>query len=235
MNVLIIEPHGDDALFSMFDICKLYKSGRISKLDILTLAGRGSYDFVSAGYASESRFLDLEDIDFKDRPTKHTEVNRLFKNNIDLESHFSGLILERYENQMIDLTEALKVINFDTYDYVVTVAGVAHVNHILARIAACNNVDRSKLILCSDVPYSHKVYGRKLLNSAIGQGYKLKYGSNGKNFINEKIECLKKYYPSETLFLRWDKDNIAKPCEYWYKSDNKLMELLDHENGGINE
>lgn len=231
MKILIVEPHGDDALFSMFDICKLYKSGIIDQLDIVTVSGRSSESFKNGGYASSSVYLNLKDIEFKDRPTKHTVVNKLFKEGVNLDSYFNELIMQSNNEDFNNLMNELKVINFDDYDYVVTNVGVAHLNHIITRLVLLNLVDCNKLILSNDIPYSCKVYGKKLLDSTVSNLNRLSLlmessGCSNDNFINEKIRCLKDYYPTETLFLRWDRDNLEKPCIYWHGKDNELIRLI---------
>lgn len=221
MKVLIIEPHGDDAVLSAFDICKSYIKGGISKLDIVTLAStRSSQGLVDKGYASSSKFYEIPHSVFQERPTKPIEVNRLYKIGENIDDYFSNLCLDLYKSQYDKIDSVVRSLKDYNYDVVVTVVGVSHVDHILTRLSVMNHFDKSRLILVSDVPYSSKVYGKKLLDSALNNlGLNIDSMVYGKKMEEDKISCFTEVYPTERMMLRWDKDNITKPCEYFCFSE----------------
>jgi hypothetical protein len=231
-RVLVLEPHGDDALLSMFEVCKGYERGLIEDMGIVTMSGRSSEDFATdGGYATSGMYHDIPDGDFANRPTKHTVVNKLHREGVDIDRHF--MEIARKEPTYMQVLNAVRAIDFCSYDYVVLPVGVLHLDHMVLRdvvleLARIRNYPMDRIILAADVPYVMRVYGKKLLDSALASiGNKTQVTSLDGSFGREKVKCLKDYYPTEVGFLVFDKPKVESVGSYYAEGSGlQFMESL---------
>lgn len=209
MRRLIIEPHGDDALFSMFDLLKDRKDGRIDHLDIITLAStRSSQGLVDLGYADSAIFVELLHSDFKMRYAQPKLVNSLYKEGRNLTTTFDEMCQMSPHHGM--LLKAIKKLDLDKYDEIHTVLGIVHDDHIIVR-SILQELVPEKLVMYMDVPYCDTVYGRKMVNSALDT-FKLiveeEIPYDKESYEAEKLSVLRAVYPSEMGFMRFNGDSI---------------------------
>jgi hypothetical protein len=232
-RVLVLEPHGDDALLSMFEVCKGYEKGLIVDLDIVTMSGRSSEEFATdGGYGTSAIYNDIPDGDFKNRPTKHTVVNRLVKDGVNVDSHF--MEIARREPTYMNVLNCVRIIDFHSYDFVVLPVGVLHLDHMMLRdvvveLCSIRNYPMDRVILCADVPYVMRAYGKKLLDSALlNFSSREVVGLPDGSFGREKVKCLKAYYPTEVGFLVFDRPKVESAGVYYAEGSGLefIRELL---------
>jgi hypothetical protein len=204
----------------MFEVCKGYERGLIVDLDIVTMSGRSSEEFATdGGYGTSAIYNDIPDGDFKNRPTKHTVVNRLVKEGVNVDSHFMDMA--RKEPTYMNVLNCVRILDFHSYDFVVLPVGVLHLDHMMLRdvvveLCKIKKYPMERVILCADVPYVMRAYGKKLLDSALinykdRELVRLPDGSFGK----EKVKCLKAYYPTEVGFLVFDRPKVESAGSYY--------------------
>lgn len=193
MNVLVVEPHADDALLSSLSIIKGYvRNG--DNVDLLTITNS-----TPRGYYRDSRiFCAKMDCNFID---DNNYIPQVFYD--DCMKYISGVksasmhrLFLIYNYHMSDYYNLInrrvqKYINLKKYQLVITNYGILHATHIFTRVA-CEHWTQAlgiRFVCSMDIPYYDRVhhdYGPKddviLLPCSHGEKRQLFY------------EC----YPSET-------------------------------------
>lgn len=217
MNTLIIEPHGDDALFSCFDILDKAPESSIS---IFTLSDHRSSEglkkyFKSVGYAT---YVGIDNVYYPNGKVvlKTHQVHRDYVNGVPIFDNYRKFLYSdefeysKYvkiaEDQIKDIVKDILFKN--KYDLVITNLGLSHPFHI-ATSKAVTEVSDIPVLYMVDKPYISNRYNKELYENflkthtdmlEINPGY---YNVVG----NDKIEkILRDVYPTEVKLLRFSSD-----------------------------
>lgn len=230
-KVLIIEPHADDALFSLYSIMS---NSDCKSIDILTCCthknGRSSsrlpeyiqsIDKVTSLDYSENNFL------WSIKNFNHNDINRISKDpEMDTYQVTRNYIKEvaPYYQSLQELsnliTEYLKGCD---YEMIYVPAGIVHPFHIITTHAfiMSNYKLNYPVVYYAERPYTHKKFTYRILDDFIkyhlSKGYckvNLSYDGNDKEFIIEQV------YPGELQGFHWDRPKILE-----------LPEMIIHKEG----
>lgn len=220
-KVLIIEPHGDDALCS----CSSIMRDKNNLVTVLTLSERPS-DKLKNHYDNieNTIFLDLNDLNYGRRPKVSThDIHRKYLNNEDVYNLYKNLVIETFEEYK-DTKEIIKesiksYLLSDIYEYVVFPLGLCHPYHIVVAesikelIEDNNLLKRKKFCLYVDKPYIQNRYVKEM--------YEFYKSSHNMDKINhdydgreeEILKVLKDVYPTEVNMLRFSSDILLRTSD----------------------
>lgn len=242
MKILILEPHGDDALLSCFDLLKTD-----NEIHLLTFSERGSEGMVDKFESvTHHEFMNFPNIWYKDgKPILKThDVHRRYLNKEPISSQYDDQLHEIYKDNDEWITDKCMIqkainryIESGTYDIVVCPAGVTHPYHVLIREAWCTLNYHIPTLFYADKYYIQNRYSKEMYedlkkqygcDTEVNPGYVRLETEN-----KELVDLLYEIYPSEGKLMRFYSDIIAwYPCKYMYRSYDKIIKRLVGELNG---
>lgn len=230
-KVLIIEPHGDDALCS----CSSILRNNNLDIDVLTLAdSRSSSDLVNHYPSVKNvKYLQCEDIDYRLRPKVSThEIHKLFLEGKDVYAKYLDDTL--YGLGKSDFTEysswstigdmLFKMFSLQSYGYILVPVGLVHPFHLATReiVDFCTKVNciSSRCIYYADKPYLGNRYAKECMESFAKslKMHKLEAQYAGRGTKVKTI--LSKVYPTETTMLRFSSKALLEDPDIFLSTDN---------------
>lgn len=231
MKILILEPHGDDALLSCHSILKTN-----NEIDILTLSERPS-DGLKNYYKSINNveFLGFPNLWYRNgKPILNThQVHREFKEGLPISNNYVNKLIEIYGNEYYDDLNMVKTVikdDYNNYDIVVCPIAVVHPYHVIVREAWKSINSEIPTLYYADKYYIQNRYAKEMYEDLVKSMKLDKEYNSGYNRLDKEnkiiSEILCSVYPSESQLLRFYSDIILwYPCKYAYKS-NELVERL---------
>lgn len=237
LKVLIIEPHGDDALLSAYKIL----SNKICDIDIITLSGRSSEKLKGNQYLgtiNNITYLDLEDIDYDTRPKCNThEYNKMYKEGINVYEHYCTVLGKEYGDevwsQLVDVANKISenIEDIHDYDIVLIPAGLNHPYHYFIYKAMRLITDKEEIpniIYYAEKPYISNRYVRQMLDGLIKSENLSRYEvSMTEGDTAFKSQTFREVYPTEVNMLRFSSECLLKDNDvYLSKSSDAIEELF---------
>jgi len=216
MKILIVEPHPDDAILSVFGATKKWIAEG-NEVSIVTCSNKPkissqSYcDLIGAKFVASDTFSDL---DFK--------THRLPFNVIKEQGSQSYLYQrDHYINsfkQSYDAISAWAMGLVDQYDMAVYPVGLLHPFHVAVGTAfEAAVITHNVSALCyADMPYANKVYGKTLIDSACSANILALY----EEFKLDPVDTKHKLSLFHTLYkgesIHWDEPGMYQNSEKLY-------------------
>lgn len=216
-RVLIIEPHGDDALISCSSILRNAKHQKV----ILTLSQRESKGLKDKfPNVEEIIFKDLPDFHWDNRPVNHHQVNRWHKESKNTyDEYLKELQLNPVTRTHVDQSRVNIQWVLDTrghFDIVIAPLGIVHPYHLAVTCAASVLQDQypvTEFIYYSEGPYNGKKYGLLLEDDAILRDEMLLRVPHDEDWVGEKKKIYSELYPTETNLFRFSHDEVLRNDE----------------------
>lgn len=231
-RLIVIEPHGDDALLSGSSVIELaLKSG--IPVELYTIGhSRSSEGMKKYWNLSKYKYYDLPEIDYSLRPKVNThEVHKLYlqgrlpskyvENYIMTNEKVSEVYDKVYGTTEKVIKEILSDLNED--DILLSPYGVDHPYHILvARII--NDINPS----CRSILYLEKPYfSKRYIRESIPDGLFIFFHEVSIKRPDTKEEVFVSIYPTEKSMFRFSKDAlISEPEEYILDWREESLESL---------
>lgn len=236
-KVLIIEPHGDDALCS----CSSILRNKDFQVDIITLAESRSSTDLPRFYpaVTSTEYLMCKDINYNLRPKVSThDIHNRFLEGKDvyeyyLHKTFDTLVEMKVPHDKDYTSHALDHIDFDKYTFIFIPVGLVHPFHIITREWVehhLGSVYDNNLIYYGDKPYLGNRYAKECLESFMES---LRLGKLELQYADREVEVgkvLKGVYPTETTMLRFSSQALLHDPDVFLANDTvmtKLREVLD--------
>ena len=229
MKILLLEPHGDDALISCTSL--LYDD--TNDIDLVTFSESRSSEGLRAYFPSikNCTYLSLDDLYFKDnKPLLNThKVHRDYLNGIELVGKYDDMLIGSlgfpYLRLMDNFYEALLNIDMNQYELVVSPVGLSHPSHVGLRNAVIKLGIDKPIIWYVDKPYISTRYNKEILTCIpkyLGTDREVNPGYVEVSDRDDIYYILSKVYPSEVRLYRFTGDIIAKyPNKYLYSSRHR--------------
>lgn len=240
MKILILEPHGDDALLSCNSILDTDND-----IDILTFADYRSSEELKNYYNSIkcTKYLNNNNLWYPEGkfPLNTRIIHKDYINGINVYDKFIDFISDKFRESYYNSIELSKnsllreVQNLSKYDIVLCPSGIVHPYHLVIN-RMWNNINKEyniPTIYYADKYYIQNRYGKELFNSSI-DSMNLKFSNkdilfNRLDTPNRKIsDILCKVYPTESKLLRFYNDIIEwYKCVYAYNTNDKIKEIMN--------
>ena len=202
-KVLLVEPHPDDILLSLYHYIKI-NTFKDSFLVALSNPDReNSLNFSKDMGIKFINPLNIPDIDWG---------LRMKLNNIDYKNSYN-IFLDYYKDyinrlEIITYKKLKKIIDSIDIDSIICPLGILHPFHVFTRYIV--EKFNKNIYYYADVPYAYRVYGTKIIESS-GKVYD-HYKPTRKE-VEDKIEAFLKYYKSQRNILlnKWNEaSNLYK-------------------------
>ena len=205
-NLLLIQPHSDDILFSASHF--LFNKKKYGDIKILTV--ESNFDRLEEdldicnhfGVKLERLVSEIHSENF------HKEYYSLHKHMDDesaLEFCQNKIGKKKLKELKKELTKVITKHKSKGYK-IVTCLGVGHPFHWLVRTLTEDLSD----LFYRDFPHSYKRRNQPYINAIVGTQFNLKFLSNPKKRHDEKFDLIKKYYKSQSSLLFFEKRYIDK-------------------------
>lgn len=198
-NVLILEPHPDDLLFSCHNFLKKLSENSEIRLHFVTIESRNRRD--GDAYLTHNfrgRILSYcESL----HPTEFYDSKFVVKNK--REPDYNDILSKKYNEEYSELREdiykKLVSLNPRSYDLIISPLGISHQTHMLLRETIMQLVSYDKLLFYRDQPYTNKQFGRIQLGELTSKLNLILFKTIelSNDLIEEKKLILKRYFPSE--------------------------------------
>lgn len=248
IKVLMIEPHGDDALLS----CLSFIKKNNVDIDLITFSDRESeglfkhyssivsthyYRYPSLGYTNGKPYLETH------------AVHRGFKNGDPIYDNYTEFIRDHHSTEYKELfdkmvTDIDNYLSRKDYDLVVSPSGLVQPHHVLVR----QSVDEA--LKNKNIPvlyYADKYYIQNRYAKEMYESMKLSMKSNNSTEIEinpgyskyqapnqEVYNMMEEIYPTELKLFRFYSDIIMNvPCKYFCTSiikDERVRDLINSLN-----
>lgn len=227
-KVLIIEPHGDDAIISCHSILR----SPATTVDILTLSERPSEGLKQFAdhlpNLGKFDYLDMSDYNWKTKPINHHTVNRWGRDGLNTYHEYLAVLAqeEDYNSRLKEVMPILDdYIRKGDYDLVFAPMGVIHPYHMVVKEAVRILEHWSdKVVYYSEPPYNGKKYGQLLEKDAAVLLATLGYGLvEFRSDFYEKEKIFATTYPTETGMFRFSKSDILENTEKYYTKQISLV------------
>lgn len=243
-KILLLEPHGDDALLSCSSLLRSKNN-----IDILTFSGRSS-EGLEKFYPSikSTHFVDSNDLPYSNRPIQNTHVvRRQFNEGKDVSHQYDKEVKEKFGQVYDNVVEKLMlciepILIAEDYDVLVYPVGLNHPYHIAVRDAVerlyhiedlSNQQDYlyPPVLLYVDKPYSGIRYVQDMLHSRLNNSLEI-FDVLDTCAIKKEEEiksALSNVYPTEVQLLRfYSKVILESPDTYVYNSfsENEVVKKL---------
>lgn len=238
-KILIIEPHGDDAILSTSTIIECGIS-KCYDVDIATLGHSRDSEGLKKFYMINSiKYYDLPELDYSLKPKINTnDVHRRYKSNTLEPEYVRSMIMnhvresvgqsyfdEVYTRTRDVIYELFSEYQEDKRNIIVTPYGLDHPYHIL--VASIVNSYRSLYgitvahFMYLDKPYTSKRYIQESIDIDIEDKslYTVLLGDT-----SVKSEAFTKVYPTERSLLRFTRDEILVMPERYVVTHNSYSE-----------
>ena len=234
MKILILEPHGDDAVLSCNSILETDND-----IDIVTFSDGRTSEGLMKYYPSikSTRYVGFDNLWFPDnKPLLRTyDVHRDYNQGKPIARNYDRTLIENFgedyyraENELYGYLVGASV---DNYDLVLCCSGISHPYHVALRNAMI------KYLRGHDVPvlwygdkyYLNNRYAKEFyetlpevlgVDSEINEGYE----EISDNLKVQKV--MEEVYPTELKLFRFYSPIILNcKCKYYY--DSRYMEIID--------
>lgn len=212
MNILLIEPHGDDSLCSASSVLRSTKFN----VDVLTLSGRPSHGLKDLYPSVNSTvFLDLPDLDYYRRPKVNThEIHKMFIEGINVYTYYLDLIYDTLYNDCQATEDSISEFVYsyitDYYDVILLPVGLCHPYHIITG-KSIRKLGNLNFILYQDKPYYQYRYVKEMYESFKKfSNYKVEFKSPTVDKEDSVIDTFRRVYPTEISMLRFSRDILTK-------------------------
>ena len=202
MNILLVEPHPDDILLSLYHIIKKYLS-LSDNLYLITVTQPDRNKEDSSKFCGKMNIkylgnLQLENISWRLRASYRSSWDELY--------HY----YEKYfKDKDVFLSNILKIINQNKIDIVFSPLGILHPEHYFVRF--CLDLISTEKRYYADVPYQYRKYGLRLILTS-GKITTFEYIPTEAQ-VQEKIDIfLDCYHSQRNIILNsWNESkNLAK-------------------------
>ena len=235
MKILILEPHGDDALLSCYSILETNHD-----IDILTFSARSS-DGLEKHYPSIKglMFCNINNLWYPDGKIilKTHEVHKAFTAGEPIAHNYLTKLKEIFGSEFDEDVEEVKekillTLGQSQPDIVVCPISVVHPYHIVVREAWRSLQLDIPTLYYADKYYIQNRYGKEMYEDLRTELHLDQEVNPGYEYLSEKntriANILCEVYPSESMLLRFYSDIILwYPCKYAYKSNEKVEELIN--------
>lgn len=235
-KVLIIEPHGDDALCS----CSSILRNKNVEIDILTLAESRSSEDLHRIYPSikNTTYRMCKDIDYGLRPKVSTyEIHNLYVDGKDAYEYYLNRTFEELwginsmdMETLYEYSKTLEGIDFESYRFIFIPTGLVHPFHIITREFVESYLGHAyddKIIFYGDKPYLGNRYARECLE-CFRKAYNLQRLELQYADREEEVkEVLKLVYPTELSMLRFSSQALLHDPDVFLASEELLTNLKE--------
>lgn len=234
MKILLLEPHGDDALLSCFSLLKTNND-----IDLLTFSERGSEGLISKFESiTNHEFVNFPNIWYKDGKVilNTHDVHRRFLNKEPISSQYDTQLQDIYKDEWISdfmmiESKIAEYISHKEYDLVVCPSGITHPYHVLIRQVWSKIKGNIPTLYYADKYYIQNRYSKEMyedLKSHLNCDKEINPGYVRLEVENkELVDILYEVYPSEGKLMRFYSDIILwYPCKYMYNSNDIIIERL---------
>lgn len=233
MKILILEPHGDDALLSCYDLLKSDE-----EIFLMTFSERGS-DSLQEKMPSikYSEYMDYPNLWFRDGKSllKSHEVHRDYNNGVSVYYKYLKTLMSEFGEEFIrDVEQVSRRIAEIMYQYdpdvVVCPVGLSHPYHVVVR-EAWNSIKCKPTLYYVDKYYIQTRYNKEIYQDFLRNNSEYREYNPGYEPLPESRDeiasLLKECYPTESMLLRFYSDIILNyPCKYVYEPNNIVERLL---------
>lgn len=230
MNVLVLEPHGDDALISCTSL--LYSED--NDIDLITFADGRTSDGLKKYFPSlrETRYIDHENLYFRDKkPLLNThKVHRDYLDGVDIAEKYNQMLIDEFGDTYMKLIDGaydtICELDLDKYDLVVAPCGLSHPYHVGLRNALIRYRDDTNsdqpVLWYVDKPYISTRYNKEILEGIpriLDTDREVNPGYVEVPDRKDIYHIMSKVYPTEVRLYMFTGDIIAKyPNKYMYNS-----------------
>ena len=236
MNILILEPHGDDAILSANSLLALPEAN----IDIITFADFRTSEGLKEFFPSirKTEYIDHNNLYYFDRKPilKTNQVHRDYIEGKPIIDNYNNMLLDYFgdlytkaENLAYD---TIKSIDFDQYDLLACPVGLSHPYHVVLRNALIRSINEDCLdkpvLWFADKPYISNRYNKEiwsLMPRFLGVDSEINPGYEEIPELTDIYKIMKKVYPTEMNLFTYTGDIILKfHCKYLY--DSKYENLI---------
>lgn len=236
MKILLLEPHGDDALLSCHSILKTD-----NEIYLLTFSDHASYG-LEKYYPSIKK---LEFMDFKNlwypngKPILKTyQVHKDYLDGKPIAEDYLAVIKEIFKEDWDVSLDHIKnkisdLVSLNNFDIVLCPSAVVHPYHIAVREAwlQFNKNINIPTIFYADKYYIQNRYAKEMYEYLV-KSWNFKEHNPGYVQLEEENTKIKDIlwdvYPTEGKLLRFYSDIILwYPCKYMYDNNEKVEELIN--------
>lgn len=232
-RVLIVEPHGDDALIS----CSSVLRSEDFWVDILTMSERSSEGLVRHyPRVFDTYYEDVPDLNYSLRPKRSThQVHKGYLNGENIyESYYKEVRELEYYKETVDMIRRRLLMYFldvnllSSYDFILIPYGLCHPHHIATHDACIevleNYPDSPPVLMYVDKPYLGIRYIREMYDQRVKDGNISVGTSPDIDKAESIVSVLKDVYPTEVSLLRFYSDTILKDRDIFLINKGKYRE-----------
>ena len=237
MDILVLEPHGDDALISCTSL--LYSED--NNIDLITFADGRTSDGLKQFFPSlrETKYIDHENLYFRDKKPllKTHQVHRDYLNGVNLVEKYNQMLIDEFGDIYYNLENGayntLNELGFENYDLIVSPCGLSHPYHVGLRNAVLRyrneHGTEQPILWYVDKPYISTRYNKEILEGVpkfLDADIEINPGYTEVPDRKDIYYIMSKVYPTEVRLYMYTGDIIAKyPNKYMYNS--KYSSVID--------
>lgn len=211
-NLLIIQPHSDDALFSA---SHFFLGNENYNTTVLTVENNTKrlaedkklYDFLNIEHIDLSDVIPVfDDRSFYGFNDKVKEIT--IENCIDwLRGSIGDSVLNRVFEEFSSFLHAIE--ESEKYDVIAVPLGIGHPFHVFIRFVVEDNILSKQLLFYRDFPHSYKKRAKKQFEQEM-ERYVMKYSVAVDEFHDVKWSLAKKFYKTQSGLLWYEQGYINK-------------------------
>lgn len=214
MKLLVFEPHGDDALISLFGVL----SDPANEIHLVTMAESRSSESLIEFFPNiyKVEYCELDQIPWENRLTTPLLVRQWVKEGLNsyreqlalhLDNKTFQTLVEYYREDVCSRVT-------EEFDFILAPVGVIHPDHVLVNYAIGISVPDKKIIYYLDGYYSGFEYGKQIADDfAIRCNVANEFATS--EDYERKLKIFKSAYPTEHILLRC-KDKVIFQKELLY-------------------
>lgn len=234
MKILILEPHGDDAVLSCNSILETSND-----IDIVTFSDSRSSEGLRKYYPSinSTTYVGFDNLWFADnKPLLKThKVHKDYKQGKPIAKNYDQTLIDNFGDDYYrsenELYNYLLKSSIDTYDLVLCCSGISHPYHVALRNAMLRYLKSHEIpvLWYGDKYYLNNRYAKEFyetlpeildVDSEINEGYEEIADNSLVRIAMENV------YPTEVKLFRFYSPIILNcKCKYYYNS--KYTEIID--------
>jgi len=206
-QILIIEPHPDDAVLGLFYFLKIIKAD-YHLISVSADNGRDSKKFCEKMGIVYHVMDSVRDIIYQEHKISPYVIRKQFNSFLYEREYYYKHYMESYSKIKIMITSA---VNDIAPEIMMTTLGLLHPLHVLVSMACEETAIEKKreLIYFADFPYVSRKFGKKIIKDSGMCSLQIRDNSLGK----DKVKLFEECYPLERSILRWDREVITNSSE----------------------
>lgn len=221
MRTLIIEPHPDDAVLSLYGLISTYlkELGGVYLMSVADNGANSSEFCVKAGITYVDNGM-MDDVNFNLHKMNWRDIVKAPNPWLIQRGYYLDQFPLQYQ-QVCDLIG--KVMPIIDPDVIVVPIGIYHPMHILVSEAADKAAGRAMMLWYADTPYQFKGYGRITIDSFLvnGNGHEVVKAWTGKEAdIKAKLSMFRKCYKGQSV--HWDEPSFYRSSEMIFAEGARL-------------